>query len=81
MADEDQTEEPEAILPPPCVVVSLTWEVEEKVRAATASQSGPGACPNNRLYIPEELRAEVLEWGHSSHVTCHPGARRTGAFL
>lgn len=31
-ADEDQTGDPETILPPPCKVASLSWDVEEKVR-------------------------------------------------
>lgn len=76
--DEDQTEEPKTIFPLVCVVASLTWDVEEKVRAAQASQSGPRVCLDNQLNLPGNLRAE---WGHSSHLACHPGAQRTCTLL
>lgn len=54
------------------------WDIKEKVRAATAGQPGPSACPDNHLYVTEKLRSGMLEWGHSSRVACHPGSQRTG---
>lgn len=43
VGDEDPVEGPETIFPPPCVVASLTWDVEEKVQAATTGQPGPSS--------------------------------------
>lgn len=50
--------------------------VEEKVRAATASQPGPSACLHNRIYLPENLC-----WSVVLRLACHSDAQRTGAFL
>ncbi len=74
---EDSVEEPASILPPPCMVATLTWDIEERVRAATVGQAGPSACPPNCLYVPVALRSEVLQWAHSNKLTCHPGSQRT----
>lgn len=52
---------PENILPAQCVVATLTRDVKERVRATTEGQPGPNACPDNRLFVPADLRAEVLE--------------------
>ncbi|KAI3365736.1 hypothetical protein L3Q82_000693 [Scortum barcoo] len=35
------------------------------------------ACPQNRLFVPPSLRSDVLQWAHSSRLTCHPGIQRT----
>ncbi|KAK3541222.1 hypothetical protein QTP86_016810 [Hemibagrus guttatus] len=37
----------------------------------------PSACLRNKLYVPDHLHAQVLQWCHSSQVTCHPGTART----
>lgn len=42
---EDSAEGPTCILPPACVIATLTWDIEERVRAATEGQPGPSACP------------------------------------
>lgn len=34
-----------------------------------------------KLFVPESVRPEVLEWSHSSRLVCHPGVRRTLAAL
>ena len=43
--EEDLVREPTNILLAPCVVATLTWEMEERIRAATEGQAGPSACP------------------------------------
>ena len=75
--EDGSAERPAPILPSPCVIGTLTWDIEERVRAATEGQPGPSACPPNRLYVPEALRSEVLQWVHASKFTCHPGSLRT----
>lgn len=30
-----------------------------------------------KLYVPDNLRSKVLDWCHSSHLTCHAGITRT----
>ena len=72
---------PEPILPSDCVVGALTWEVEAEVRRAQRQHPGPGNGPPSRLFVPESVRPRVLQWGHSSNLTCHPGMNRTLSFL
>lgn len=72
---------PAPILSPFCLVAPLFWGIEERIKAASADQPGPSACPANQLFVPAPLRSEVLQWSHSSKLTGHPGARRTREFL
>lgn len=67
----------DTILPTPQLVAALTWEVEERVKAALDDQPGPSACPPNRLFVPQMLRSDVIQWAHNSRLTCHPGIQRT----
>ncbi len=68
---------PECILPETLFVSTLTWEVESKVKAALEGVMPPPGCPPNRLFVPEGLRSDVIQWGHCSNVACHPGVNRT----
>ncbi|XP_075894338.1 uncharacterized protein LOC142896522 [Nelusetta ayraudi] len=71
----------DTILQPAHMLAALTWGVEERVKAALENQPGPSACPPDRLFVPAALRSEVLQWAHSTHLTCHPGVQRTKEFL
>ena len=35
----------------------------------------------NCLFVPQSVRSQVLQWGHSSKLACHPGVRRTTALI
>ena len=73
----DTTEVPSA----PYLVGSVQWEIERVVRNAQLSQPDPGGGPRNTLFVPESVRTQVLQWGHCSKLTCHPGVNRTLTFL
>ncbi len=76
----DQSERPlspELILPKKIVVFAVTWEIESKVRMALQGVTPPPGCPPSRLFVPENLRSDVIRWGHCSKVACHPGVNRT----
>ncbi len=68
---------PECILAETLVVSTLTWEVESRVRTALEGVTPPPGGPPNRLFVPEGLRSDVIQWGHCSNVACHPGVNRT----
>uniref|UniRef100_A0A674BG65 Gypsy retrotransposon integrase-like protein 1 n=1 Tax=Salmo trutta TaxID=8032 RepID=A0A674BG65_SALTR len=51
-----------------CMVVAVSWEIESRVRQAQLNQ-------------PDSVRSDVLQWSHSTHLTCHPGMNRRVAFL
>ena len=73
--------ESETILPAPCLSASVILGIEALVRKAQRSQSDPEGGPANRLFVPDSVLSQVLEWAHSSRLICHPGTRRTLAFL
>ena len=78
---EDRCSDPENILPPACLIATLTWEIESAVRRAQSQQPDPGTGPPNRLFVPDAVRSRVLLWAHSSRLTCHPGITRTLDFI
>ncbi len=73
----DRPVSPECIIPERLVVSAVTWEIESKVRTALEGITPPPGCPTGRLFVPERLRSNVIQWGHCSNVACHPGIGRT----
>uniref|UniRef100_A0AAQ4R7X3 Gypsy retrotransposon integrase-like protein 1 n=1 Tax=Gasterosteus aculeatus aculeatus TaxID=481459 RepID=A0AAQ4R7X3_GASAC len=69
------------IIPSTCVVGAASWEIESVVKEAQEVVPDPGGGPPARLFVPPAVRSQVLQWGHSSKLTCHPGAHRTLIFL
>lgn len=62
----------ETILPVSCLVASLTWQVKAEVRLALRLHPDP-----DRVFVPDPVRPQVLQWGHTSKIACHPGHNRT----
>lgn len=62
-------------------MAAVSWEIETLVRQAHQTQPDPGNGPPNRLFVPDSVRSQVLQWGHSSRFACHPGVGRTLALL
>lgn len=59
----------------------VRWELENTIRQAQVREPDPGGGPTNRLFVPKSVRSQVLQWGHSSRLACHPGKIRTLEFL
>lgn len=72
---------PEAIIPQSKILAPLRWGFESAIRKAQIQDPDPGGGPTNRLYVPKAVRSQVLQWAHSSRLTCHPGISRTLDFL
>ena len=72
---------PEGILPSEVVIGAVTWDIEDKVRQGQDDHPAPSACPVDRLFVSANLRSQVLQWGHSSRLACHPGVKRTLALV
>ena len=58
-----------------------SWEIEAIVTKAQEQQPDPGTGPPGRRFVPDPARSQVLQWAHSSKLTCHPGFHRTLQFL
>ena len=62
---------PDSTLPSSCVVASLTYEFERKVKQTQLQDQDPGNGPPNHLFVPGSVRSQVLQWGHSTRLTQH----------
>lgn len=74
---EPVAKEPEPILPLNRVVGAVTWQIETEVKRANGGDPTPSGCPVNRLFVPIDMRPQVIHWAHTSLLTCHPGVKRT----
>lgn len=77
----DASEEADTILPLTKVLGAITWEIESVIKQAQQTEPDPGNGPPNRLFVPNSVRSQVIQWGHTSRFSCHPGAGRTIALL
>ncbi len=68
---------PESILPSSRVVASIQWGIETAVKRAQQQHPNPGNGPPGRLFVPNSMRSDVLQWGHASLSSGHPGSTRT----
>ncbi len=68
---------PESILPSSRVVASIQWGIETAVKKAQQQHPDPGNGPPGRLFVPKSMRSDVLQWGHASISSGHPGSTRT----
>lgn len=62
---------PVAILPEEHVVEVLNWQVERVVKEAHRQHPDAGTCLRDRMFIPNPLRSQVLQWRHSSQFARH----------
>ena len=74
---EPKTKQTEPILPLNCVVGAVTWPIENEVKQANGVSPSRRGCPDSRLFVPSELRPQVIHWEHTSLLSCHPGVKRT----
>lgn len=73
----EESNEPKSILLNHCIMGVLRWESERKILEAKGGTVVPAGCPAEKLFVPPRLRSQVLLWGHTSKVACHPGVCRT----
>lgn len=59
------------------MVGAVAWGVKIRVRRALAGVKVPEGCPAGLIFVPEMVHTAVLQWGHYSKLTCHPGVRRS----
>ncbi|XP_053345657.1 NLR family CARD domain-containing protein 3-like [Clarias gariepinus] len=67
----------QVVLPPSKIIAPLKLDLETRVRQAQTTETEPAG----RLYVPGTMRSEVLQWGHSSPISGHPGTTRTRLFI
>lgn len=68
---------PEPILPTSRIIGAIQWGIEAAIKKAQRQQSDPGNGPPGRLFVPNRLRSNVLQWAHASLPSGHPGSTRT----
>ncbi|KAL0149444.1 hypothetical protein M9458_055232 [Cirrhinus mrigala] len=78
---DSTTSEAAPVLPPHVILAPLRWGLEERVRQSHSQNPPPSDTPTGRLFVPDTLRQEVLQWGHDSTLAGHPGVQRTITFI
>ena len=53
----------------------VTWPIEKEVKQANGGAPSPSGCPDNCLFIPAELRPQVIHRAHTSLLSCHLGVK------
>ncbi|KAI2664269.1 Transposon Tf2-9 polyprotein [Labeo rohita] len=78
---DSTTSEAAPVLPPHVILAPLQWGLEERVRQSHSQNPPPPDTPTGRLFVPDTLHQEVLQWGHDSTLAGHPGGQRTITFI
>ncbi len=74
---QEEEDRSEPIIPRYRVLAGIQWDLETAVRKAQIHQPDPGNGPSGRLFVPNTIRSEVLQWGHAAPSSGHPGVLRT----
>ncbi|KAI3370656.1 hypothetical protein L3Q82_007222 [Scortum barcoo] len=74
---EEKVQEEENILTTSRVIAAITWDIENAAPAGSTAAARPRQGPPGRLFVPDAVRSQVLQWAHSSKLSCHPGINRT----
>ena len=53
----------------------MEMDIERTVQEAQETEAAPSNCPDGRS------RSQVIQWGHSSQLSSHPGTSRTTLFI
>ena len=70
---------PEPILQRGVVVSALHSGLEGRVLEAQGD--APASCPSGKLFVPENLRLEILKEHHNSALAGHPGSKATSELV
>ena len=76
---DDRVKAPETILRPEVFLHAVVVDIERQVREAAGTEAAPSRCPDGRQFVPRQW--EVLQWGHASRLSGHPGNNRTLTFI
>ncbi len=63
----------ESIISSTLVVAPVQWDILTEITEAQANDPIPPNCPNDRTYVPHNLRQRVLHLVHDSPSSGHPG--------
>ena len=80
-AIKDVLEAPEGIIPRERIIAVVSWEIERQIQEALEEDPDPWTGPQHRGYVPGSVCPQVMQWGHSSQMSCHPGGGRTLGLL
>ncbi|KAL0171115.1 hypothetical protein M9458_031427, partial [Cirrhinus mrigala] len=67
----------ETILPPSMLIAPVTWDLMTEISEAHSRDPPPTECPEDRTYVPAELRTRILSDVHATPSSGHPGIEAT----
>lgn len=69
------------ILPTLWIAEVVMWGIDDEIRWVLEGVVIPETCPMNCLYVPPTLCSRVIQWGHSSSLSCNPGVASSVGLL
>uniref|UniRef100_A0AAR2J3M5 Gypsy retrotransposon integrase-like protein 1 n=1 Tax=Pygocentrus nattereri TaxID=42514 RepID=A0AAR2J3M5_PYGNA len=75
--EEEESSDPERILPPTVQIAVIQWEFDEQIQQVNAHRTPPEGTPPGKLFVPPQFRNRLITWAHSSLTSGHPGETRT----
>ena len=73
--------EPNTILRPDVFIHAVEMDINRTVQEVLGTEAAPSRYPEGRLYVPANTRSQVIQWGHSSQLSGHPGTNQTTSFI
>ncbi len=76
-AENSEPNPPENIISPTVVVAPIQWDIITEIEQANSDQDVPPDCPEDKLFVPENLRNRTITLVHTSLSSGHPGINAT----
>ncbi len=69
--------EPENVISPTIIISPIQWDIITEIEQANTGQAVPPECPQDKLFVPEELRKRTIDQVHTALSSGHPGINAT----
>ncbi len=76
-AENSEPNPPENIISPTVVVAPIQWDIITEIEQANSDQDVPPDCPEDKLFVPENLRNRTITLVHTALSSGHPGMNAT----
>ncbi|KAK3520117.1 hypothetical protein QTP70_014283 [Hemibagrus guttatus] len=72
----NESGQPDLIRPATAVLEPVQWDLVEEIRRSYADEPPPASCPPHKLFVPQQIRSQVMQWVHEASSSGHPETQR-----
>ncbi len=69
--------QPENVISPTIIISPIQWDIITEIDQANTGQAIPPECPQDKLFVPENLRKRTIDQVHTALSSGHPGINAT----